>query len=631
MPKRLLLPPAAPSPGFSDAAFRRTVAESVATAEPDALPSGEEHTPAARSAERIVVREADTSGATVTKPGRLMIRLIRSGWSLNGNFYPPEVLRRDGSEAWPAGTQCFVDHATDEEDEARPSGSIRSLAAVTTTAARWDEAEQALMAEAKLFAPWREPITEMASHIGMSIRAWVTGEHGEREGQSGFIVQSIPEGRSVDFVTKPAAGGGIVSVLESVGNQVPATEARNVAHWFEARLHADFTNRADDMFGNGRLTRDERITLSSAVGDALTAFAARVAANAPQLLARDLWEEPEQPTTAQADEAVAVGEAPTEETRTALNDAVRAAHPHGDGHWSYVRDFDPARLLVWFEVSDSDGVKTWQQAYLAGTGSVALTGEPVEVVARITYQPVAAPAYAGEAAQADTPTTAPAVTETVTDGAPPTAPNPPEEKEPAMSGTTTGTPPVEAGTAPVADTATTTAAPAVESVQQSDVRTVAALEAVTAQLAQMQAALTAVQASNTAREAENRALRNRNRAAEAVTAALRAVEHADVAAQIGPRVSARILDAVPTTAEGVVDDAALTTAISAVIADEAGYVRAARAEALEAAGVGQPYGLGSTARQEAPDDGFDTEMTKFFSDTLGLTEAQARIAAQGRN
>jgi hypothetical protein len=54
--------------------------------------------------------------AVAARPGRLLIQLIRAGWSLNGNYYPAEVLRRDGPAAWPAGTQCFADHATEEED-----------------------------------------------------------------------------------------------------------------------------------------------------------------------------------------------------------------------------------------------------------------------------------------------------------------------------------------------------------------------------------------------------------------------------------------------------------------------------------------------------------------------------------
>src|SRR5207237_4332728 len=151
----------------------------------------------------------------------------RAGWSLNGNYYPAEVLRRDGATAWPKGTLCYIDHATDEEDAARPAGSIRNLAAVLTEDARWDNTDQSLKAEVRLFAPWREPITDMAEHIGMSIRAWVYGDQGEADGRNGFIVSGIPEGRSVDFVTTPAAGGGIVSVLESAGHRALA-EARHV-------------------------------------------------------------------------------------------------------------------------------------------------------------------------------------------------------------------------------------------------------------------------------------------------------------------------------------------------------------------------------------------------------------------
>lgn len=541
------------TPGYSQAAFlaevgRRTVAESAPAVEAPA-------DPAVAEPQRIVVREADTSGATVTKPGRLALRLIRAGWSLNGNLYPAEVLRRDGAAAWPAGTLCYVDHATDEEEAARPAGSVRNLAAVTTTAARWDEGEQALMAEARLFAPWREAITDMADTIGMSIRAWVTGEHGERDGRSGFIVQSIPEGRSVDFVTVPAAGGGIVSVLEAVGNEVPVKEARNAGHWLEARIHGHFSQLADEMFGEGHLTREERIALSAAVGDGLAAFAARIEAEAPHLYERDPFDQPPTPQLAAADEAQSPAAPQTAQAEEATPETPDATSPALD-----------------------------------------------------------APA-------------APAAPNPVTDGGTPTAPNPPNKEEPAMSGTATGTPPAEAGTAPVVDTAPTTTAEQA----QPDTRTVAALEAVTAQLAAMQQQLTQVQASAAAQESENRAMRNRSHATEAVTAALRAPEHADVATQISARVTARILGDVPTTAEGAVDTTALGDRITATIADEAAYVRQARADALEAAGVGQPYGLGASQRQESTqDDGFDAELKTFFGDTLGLTEAQASIASKGR-
>jgi hypothetical protein len=70
-------------------------------------------------------------------------------------------------------------------------------------------------------------------------------------------------------------------------------EARNVGQWMESRIHLGFTQVADEMFGNGRLTREERITLSSGIGDALAAFTTAVEKAAPQLYQRDLWDDPE--------------------------------------------------------------------------------------------------------------------------------------------------------------------------------------------------------------------------------------------------------------------------------------------------------------------------------------------------
>ena len=70
-------------------------------------------------------------------------------------------------------------------------------------------------------------------------------------------------------------------------------EARNVGEWLEARLHLMFTEIADEMFGQGRLTRDERIALSSAIGGALDAFRSTVEGSAAQLYQRDPYQEPE--------------------------------------------------------------------------------------------------------------------------------------------------------------------------------------------------------------------------------------------------------------------------------------------------------------------------------------------------
>jgi hypothetical protein len=70
-------------------------------------------------------------------------------------------------------------------------------------------------------------------------------------------------------------------------------EARNVGMWMESRIHLGFTCTADEMFGDGRLTREERIALSKGIGAALDAFTASVEASAPQLYSRDLWATPD--------------------------------------------------------------------------------------------------------------------------------------------------------------------------------------------------------------------------------------------------------------------------------------------------------------------------------------------------
>jgi hypothetical protein len=525
---------------------RKAVAESAATLD--------------RPATRTSVTEASVGGATTTRPGRMLVRLIKAGISLNGNAYSAHVLREAAqNKAWAKGCQTMVDHASEEEEQQHPSGSVKNLAGVLTEDARWDEGTQSLVAEVRLFEPWRGPLTDMAESIGMSIRAWVSGEHGVYEGQDAFVVQRIEQGRSVDFVTVPAAGGAIISVLEAVGNPVAIAEAANLGAWLESRLHLTLTQYADDMYGDGQLTREERIVLSGAIGDGLQAWTARVERDAGQLFQRSRWAEPE---TEPAMATVAAGESTTAEPEASQD------------------------------------------------------------------SPADAPAQSA-------PTT-PVVIPDVTDGAPPSAPETPSDpEEEPVSGIQTGAPPEQAGIATVPDNGqppTAVVAPAVEAAPQPTAEAMSA--AVRQMLAEAMRPLTEqlaqVTARENARDAEGRNLRNRQTAAEAVTAALRDPQHADVTASIAGRVNTRVLADVPTTTEGAVDDARLGEVITAVIADEAIHVRRERANALAEAGVGLPYGLGATTAQESVDDGLDAELETFFSGSLGMDSAAAKIAARGR-
>lgn len=577
---------------------------------------------------RTSIAESPTMiGEAEGRPGHVLVQLIRAGWSLNNTYYSAEVLRRDGPKAWPAGTLNYVDHASDADEESHPAGSLMRLASYQTTAASWDEERQALVAEVRPFAPWREAVIDWAASgaIGMSIRAWVYGEDGEAEGRKGFVVSSIPEGRSCDYVTVPAAGGALLAVLESVRRR-SSSEARNVGAWLESRLHLALTQLGDDMYGDGRLTREERIVLSTAIGEALQVWTARVQADAGQLFERDLWSYPE-PAASAEEHARRTVEAATEETRAALSRIVQSTYSDGD-RYAWVRDFDPDGRVVWFDVSGGDDESgTWEQGYELGDGGAAsLIGDRVEVVARTVYQPVpsteSAPGVAPDLA-------AVAVTENVPDGAPPTAPNPPNEEEPAMSGTQTGAPPAQAGTAPVVDTPAPVT-PAQPEQPRTDPAVTSALESITAQLAAMQDRLAAETARADAREADTRRLRNEHTAREQVTAALAASEHADVRDAIGPRVTAVVLRDVPTGDGGDVDTVRLGEAITAAITSEAAYVTTIRAQEAERNGYGMPRGLGGQPVGDDKDDEFETELAGFFAGSLGMTEAAAQVAAKGR-
>jgi hypothetical protein len=221
---------------------------------------------------------------------RRRVLLITPGWGATG-YYSREVLQQAGRDrVWPAGTHMYLDHPTDTEETERPERSVRDLAAVLEDNATWDARSGGLVATARVFGEHAPAINEKADAIGVSIRALATGHHGEADGRTGMIIDKLERGISVDFVTRAGRGGRVMEVLESAGE---AREARNVGQWFEARLHLAFTELADHMYGDGRLTRDERIALSTGIGNALTAFTAHLETNVPQLYQRDLWDEPQ--------------------------------------------------------------------------------------------------------------------------------------------------------------------------------------------------------------------------------------------------------------------------------------------------------------------------------------------------
>lgn len=232
---------------------------------------------------------------------RMRIQLISPGWGSSG-YYSETVLKQAAADrVFAAGTSMYIDHQTFSEANDRVHGerSLKDLAGKFATDAEWDG--HALVANVEAFGTWRPVLADMAEHVGVSIRSYGRGEQGQAEGRNGLIVSSIDKAQSVDFVAEAGRGGKVLQLLEAA--RVEIAEARNVGAWLESRLHLAFTEMADEMYGDGRLTREERITLSSGIGDGLAAFTGRVEADAPHLYTRDLYDGPPEQIAAMAETA----------------------------------------------------------------------------------------------------------------------------------------------------------------------------------------------------------------------------------------------------------------------------------------------------------------------------------------
>lgn len=153
----------------------------------------------------------------VRKDGTVSVKVIEPGWGSSG-YYPEETLKRDGPKVFAKGTQMYWDHPTVSEAAERPERSLRDLAGRLTSNAEYKPdgpAGPGLYAEAKIYGAYHEAINELAADIGTSIRAVGKGKRGEIEGRTGPIIERIVAAQSVDFVTRPGAGGQVMQLFEA--------------------------------------------------------------------------------------------------------------------------------------------------------------------------------------------------------------------------------------------------------------------------------------------------------------------------------------------------------------------------------------------------------------------------------
>lgn len=156
------------------------------------------------------LRESFSPEASSLGDGKYRIRIIVPGQGSSG-IYTAENLA-ESAPLFKAGTEMFIDHPTESEEWERPERSIRDYAGVFLEDATVGE-DGALYTVCKVFSGVNELIRDKWEHIGVSINAWCDQPISETG-----IVPVFAGVRSVDFVTVPGAGGGIVDLLESNRN-----------------------------------------------------------------------------------------------------------------------------------------------------------------------------------------------------------------------------------------------------------------------------------------------------------------------------------------------------------------------------------------------------------------------------
>ena len=164
-------------------------------------------------------------GKFVGEDGTAMIKIIAPGWGSSG-YYSEAMLERDASKVYVPATHMHIDHPTPTQEKGLPERSLTTLAGVITGAGQYLKnglQGPGVYAEAKIFSQYRNFLNEMAPYIGVSHRAIGKAVPGTAEGKSGKIIEALQKVMSVDFVTLPGAGGGLVQMYESYRDKGEST------------------------------------------------------------------------------------------------------------------------------------------------------------------------------------------------------------------------------------------------------------------------------------------------------------------------------------------------------------------------------------------------------------------------
>lgn len=170
------------------------------------------------------------------KGGRWLIRVIRSGLSVNKNYYPDTVLREAVGKF--SGIRVF--EKSDEEHLRRAGKSVRNLIGGLENP-RFIEGRNGadtgeIVAELRLIEPAGAVATKlrsayergMSTLFGFSIDAEGTGRTRMLESKAVRWVDGLSRVLSVDLIVEPGAGGQLVTMLEAVANKKPSAMENNM-------------------------------------------------------------------------------------------------------------------------------------------------------------------------------------------------------------------------------------------------------------------------------------------------------------------------------------------------------------------------------------------------------------------
>lgn len=213
------------------------------------------------------------------------VKVIEAGWGSSG-YYGADMLSEYGPQVFKAGTKVYMNHPSASEEADRPERDVHELAGKLVTDAVFTE--NGLVADIEFYSHYAPIIKEMASDVGLSIRAYGEAKMGEADGRQGPIIESLVENplTSVDVVTVAGAGGKFISLLESYRTK-------------------DEVASSDMEEGNGMsITKEE---FESAIADLKNTFVEALTPlrESVSVLVESATAEPEEVTDAEAVEDVA--------------------------------------------------------------------------------------------------------------------------------------------------------------------------------------------------------------------------------------------------------------------------------------------------------------------------------------